>query len=168
MTLPKNKLNINKIETPYLLYECFSNNYNNADYPYPAKMHPVLAYIGSKSLMQYIDSIPKRKEWLYKLLKIIEDEQIPKMYFNTEADIVPLRLAYILKFKSREQFKFIDDWIWFKQPIVATQEKLERFGYYEGMCPISEMIGNKIMNLPILTDCKQQEIFLIKIKEIYK
>ena len=162
------KLNFPTKKMPYLQHESSSSYYNNNDYPYPAKLHPVLAFIGMKSLKEYKESIYIRKEWLSKLLKIINKEEIPSMYFNSNADIIPLRLAYLLKNKKREEFDFIDDCIWFKQPIVATNEALGFFGYTEGGCPMSESIGRRIMNLPIILERRKQDDFLIKIKKIYK
>ena len=57
--------------------------------------------------------------------------------------------------------------IGFKQPIVATTEDLKNFGYELGTCPIAEQIGNKIMNLPILLDKKDQDRFLKYLNKTY-
>jgi hypothetical protein len=38
--------------------------------------------------------------------------------------------------------------IWFIQPIIGSNDNLEKFGYYEGMCPISEETGRGIINIP--------------------
>ena len=39
-------------------------------------------------------------------------------------------------------------WTWFMQPIIATSEPLESFGYVNGACPIAERIGAGMVNLP--------------------
>lgn len=163
----RQKLHLPVTKKPYLQHESASDSFSNNDYPYPAKLHPALAYIGSKSLHQYIESIPTRKLWVQVLMKIVKSEDLPKMYFKLDADIVPLRFVYMLKKKSRDNFRFIDDWIWFKQPIVATTESLDNFGYREGACPISEEIGETIMNLPIILDIEKQDQFLMQLRKVY-
>jgi hypothetical protein len=40
------------------------------------------------------------------------------------------------------------DWTWFMQPIVATSEPLENFGYIPDSCPVSEALGPGMANLP--------------------
>lgn len=162
------KLHLPIRKLPYLQHESSSSCFANTDYPYPARLHPAFAYIGIKSLEQYKESIQIRREWLKELLEIIKNEDIPQMYFNPDADIVPLRLAYVLKKNNRDRFTFIDDWVWFKQPIVATSESLDNFGYYEGACPTSEQVGKHIMNLPMVMIKDQQEKFLRKLKKIYR
>lgn len=161
------KLHLPVAKKPYLQHESASDCFSNSDYPYPAKLHPALAFVGSKSLQQYIESIPIRKRWIQVLMEIVKSEDLPMMYFNQDADIVPLRLVYMLKKKSRGDFGFIDDWVWFKQPIVATAEPLENFGYKEGSCPTSEDTGENIMNLPIILEKEKQDHFLRLIRKVY-
>lgn len=163
----RHKLHLPVAKKPYLQHESASDCFSNNDYPYPAKLHPALAYVGSKSLQQYIESVPARKLWIQVLMEIVKSENLPMMYFNQDADIVPLRLVYILKEKTRRDFGFIDDWIWFKQPIVATAEPLENFGYREGSCPISEDTGENIMNLPIILEKEKQDQFLRQLRKVY-
>ena len=58
-------------------------------------------------------------------------------------------------------------WIWFLEPIVATNEPLHKFGYKVGSCPIAEEIGKGIINLPINLEEKHLEDLLNKLtKEI--
>lgn len=168
MNAIRQKIHIPIKKLPYLQHESSSSCYRNSDYPYPAKLHPALAYIGIKSLNQYKESIPVRKQLLKELIEIIKDEDIPKMYFDPDADIVPLRLAYMLRNKDRDRFNFIDDWVWFKQPIVATSESLDHFGYYKGTCHTSEQVGERIMNLPMIIDKDKQIQFLSYLKKMYE
>lgn len=46
---------------------------------------------------------------------------MPAAYYDTGCDIIPLRIAYSTHF-ALTVFSYIDDWIWFKTPIVATKE----------------------------------------------
>ena len=43
---------------------------------------------------------------------------------------------------------FLDDDVWFRTPIIATNIPLELFGYQKGDCSISEKIGPQMLNLP--------------------
>ena len=91
---------------------------------------------------------------------------MPAAYYDTGYDIIPLRIAYSTHF-ALTVFSYIDDWIWFKTPIVATKENICDFGYHWGGCPVAEKIGKSIMNLPVIIDSKQQNIFLRNIKKTY-
>ena len=163
----RHKLHLPVAKKPYLQHESASDCFSNNVYPYPAKLHPALAFVGSKSLQQYIESIPIRKRWIQVLMEIVKSEDLPMMYFNQDADTLPLRLVYMLKKKSRGDFGFIGDCVWFKQPIVATAEPLENFGYKEGSCPTSEDTGENIMNLPIILEKEKQDDFLRQLRKVY-
>lgn len=155
----KNKIKMAKLPSPYLHYEASTKTDENDTYPYPAQMPPMIAAIGVKSLEEYLSTIDTRKKRLRDYLSIIKDEdKIPKAYYNTDNDIIPLRFAF---FDYRGKYSFVDDWVWFKQPIVASSEPLENFGYLKGMCPNSEATGQRIMNLPILIN-EKKHIALVK------
>ena len=91
-----------------------------------------------------------------ELLEIFKNSEmrpyLPKAYLNERLDIVPLRFAWSQPDGAavRERLsRFVDvSWTWFLQPIVATSEPLDRFGYQRGACPISEQIGMDMVNLP--------------------
>ena len=159
-----NKLHLTYGISPYLEYEASTNTDSNEVYPYPAKMTPMQAKIGIQSLAEYGESIPKRRERLKSFINMMEGKvHIPNAYYDNERDIVPLRFAFTTP--NRSSYVFIDDWIWFKHPIVASVEPLENFGYEEGMCPVSEKTGNEIMNFPILMNDKQNEKLIKQIKK---
>lgn len=158
------KMHLSRAISPYLEFEASTNIGPNGVYPFPAKMAPMQAKIGLQSLEDYKASIPKRKERLIKFIRIMKGKvYIPKAYFDNDRDIVPLRFAFTTSNKSG--YAFIDDWVWFKQPIVASGEPLENFGYRKGMCPASERIGNDIMNFPILMNDKRNERLIKQIKK---
>ena len=156
------KMHILHSMTPYLEYEASTKTDNNEQYPYPAKMPSFLAHIGRISLNEFILSVVDRKKRLSDLLSVVKEEgMMPKAYFNKDNDIVPLRFAFISK--NRQKYTFIDNWVWFKQPIVASTEPLGNFGYEEGMCPCAEEVGACIMNLPILLNEKKHAKLIKKI-----
>lgn len=156
------KVHLPQPQVPYLQYEASSKIDGNDFYPYPAKMPPMLAMIGINSLKEYVSLIDKRKDRLEDYLKACKNiANVPKAYFDNNCDIIPLRFAFISN--NREQYGFIDDWIWFKQPIVASDEPLENFGYVKGMCPNSERIGLTIMNFPILLDVQRHNKLMKRI-----
>jgi len=150
--------------SPYLEFEASTNANSNEVYPYPAKMTPMQAKIGIQSLAEYGKSVSKRKERLKSFINMMEGKvHIPYAYYDNERDIVPLRFAFATP--NRSGYVFIDDWIWFKQPIVASLEPLENFGYKKGMCPSSEKTGDEIMNFPILLDDDKNERLIKQIKK---
>lgn len=159
------KVHLNKTFSPFLVYESSAKTGNNTFYPYPAKMPSMLAFIGMKSLNEYILSIEKRKQRLRELILLFkEKEVIPQAYFDQERDIVPLRFVFMSD--NREKYSFIDDWVWFKRPIVATVEPLEYFGYFKGACPIAEKVGYSIMNYPILLSERKNNLLIIKTESL--
>lgn len=162
-----NKLHIHNEISPYLELETSAKIAINPYYSYPAKLPSVLAKIGLHVLEQYKANIHQRQSWLKEILQVVEKkEDMPAAYYDTGCDIIPLRIAYSTHF-ALTVFSYIDDWIWFKTPIVATKENICDFGYHWGGCPVAEKIGKSIMNLPVIIDSKQQNIFLRNIKKTY-
>jgi dTDP-4-amino-4,6-dideoxygalactose transaminase len=159
------KLGIGNKRNPFLVCDDSSVvRGETAMYPYPAKLHPALAYIGIKSLQKYIESVPYRGKWLNSVLSSLSNRyEVPAAYNDDKCKIVPLRIAFY-KNKNSEDFCFVDDWVWFKQPIVATSEPLENFYYVYGTCPNAESIGKRIMNYPVILDPHKQKKFLNIIK----
>ena len=152
------------------LYNDFSSNVSqDSDYPYPARMPQKLAFLALRSLEDYKKNIQTRKEFANKTIAIVtEKELVPNIFFDLNADIVPLRVAYILKNKTKRDYSFLDTgWIWFQRPIVATSEDLKNFGYAAGSCPNSEEVGKSIMNIPIYYDLKKQNTILRYLSILY-
>lgn len=163
----KSRLGIKQATTPYLQNEASSTISESSFYPYPSTFPSFLAKIGLNVFKQYEESLETRNKWMQTLVTYLKDrEELPGAYFDSNSEIVPLRIAFESN-KSTNKFGYIDDWVWFKQPIVATTEDLKNFGYEMGTCPISEQIGSKIMNLPILLDKKDQDRFLKYLNKTY-
>ncbi len=164
VTVLMRKLHLSQGLMPYLQYEASTNTEANPIYPYPAKMPAVLARIGINSLEDYKKSVGKRTRILNQYLRVFEETgYIPKAYYDNTCEIVPLRFAFTIN--NRDSFDFIDNWIWFKKPIVASEEPIERFGYKTGMCPVSENVGETIMNFPILLDYRRHNRLFKRLKK---
>lgn len=125
-------------------------------YPYPAKMPGFLAAVGILETKRWTEVAEERKAFLRGLLDAVGNGRmpypIPGAYFNKRLDIVPLRLAWTQPDGASVRKRlggFIHvPWTWFLQPIIATGDALESFGYRRGVCPISERIGPGMVNLP--------------------
>lgn len=129
---------------------------SSTSYPYPAKMPGFLAAVGIIEANRWPKVAEERKKLLRGLLDVAENnemrQRIPRCYFDKRLDIVPLRFAWTQPDGAliREKFAgFVHvAWTWFLQPIIATSEPLEHFGYHKGVCPISERVGSGMVNLP--------------------
>lgn len=127
-----------------------------SSYPYPARLPGFLAAVGIHEIKRWPQMAADRKELLRGLLEAAENSgmrpYIPKSYLNKRLEIVPLRFAWSQSdgASARDRLsRFVHvAWTWFLQPIVATSEPMESFGYKKGTCPISERIGPGMVNLP--------------------
>jgi perosamine synthetase len=143
------------VQQPFLSDD-FSSSLNLPSYPYPAKMPEFLALVGLCEIRQWPNQVILRKRILEKLLDIVKNSNIypllPSAYHDANLDIIPLRLAWadtdgVARRKLMRGF-IHTPWTWFMQPIVATNEPLENYGYKSGACLISENIGLRMVNLP--------------------
>jgi dTDP-4-amino-4,6-dideoxygalactose transaminase len=127
-----------------------------SSYPYPARLPGFLAALGLHEVARWPQDAADRKVALREFLEIIENSDVrtylPKAYRNKQLDIVPLRFAWSQPdgAAARERLsRFVQvSWTLFLQPIVATSEPLESFGYHKGACPVSEKTGLGMVNLP--------------------
>jgi dTDP-4-amino-4,6-dideoxygalactose transaminase len=134
----------------------FTYHVKKSYYEYPSKYPKILSSICLIELERYLSEIEILKNFMNKYIKDLNQRFIilPKGYFNSNNDIVPLRIAFQIKGEKEAQYfykRFDGDYFWFKKPIVASSDPLESFGYYLGDCPNAEMIGKNIINVP----CKQ-------------
>lgn len=152
------------------LSEDFGLNYVTS-YPYPAKLPAFLAAIGLIEIERWDTVVFERTLLLERLMDAIShsqaDSRLPKAYRNKSLQIVPLRFAWTEPEganvrTSIKHFVHVS-WTWFMQPIIATNEPLERFGYRAGSCPVSERIGPGMVNIPCNVSrkdaCKLIELF---------
>ena len=125
-------------------------------YPYPARLPAFLAEVGLYEIQRWPQIVNDRKEALSELIKLAQNSRIrkylPKVYFDPQLNIVPLRFAWSQPNgesmrKKLSRFVHVSS-TWFMQPIIATHDPLERFGYIRGACPLSERSGEGMVNLP--------------------
>lgn len=153
-----------------LTFDSSSSYMNHGMYPYPAKMSNCIANIALHSLREHKNRIPLLKEHANEIISILKDygEDID-VYEDCSRDIVPLRIIYNPKHKVAASLikQAMIDWIWFKSPIVYTNEPIESFGYHKGDCPNSEKISGIVMNIPLYTDEAKHRSMLHIIKKAY-
>jgi len=162
--LLKNKLF--HTQDPFLSDECGVRLYS--DYPYPAKLPAFLAALGIMEVKRWSTVMSERKELLRILLEVANSEptnfRVPKAYTNEHFKIIPLRFAWSQPDGANVRNMISDfvhtPWTWFMQPIIATNEPLESFGYHSGTCPISERIGPDMINVPCNIDYNKFTLIL--------
>jgi len=143
-----------KGEQPFLdddfAVECSSS------YPYPARLPGFLAQLGLIEIDRWAKVAAQRKAVLQELLEMSRslgrDDMLPSVYLDGRFDIVPLRFVWHTDDGAKQRETLSDgldvSWTWFMQPIVATTESLECFGYHMGDCPVAESIGHEMVNVP--------------------
>jgi perosamine synthetase len=139
---------------PFLMDDAGAST--GAGYPYPAKMPPFLAAVGLEELKRWNSTATDRRVLLARLLECTRgtwvEPHLPSVYRDPRLDIVPLRFAWSQTegpdIRDRLS-RFVDvDWTWFRQPLIATVEPLANLGYVTGSCPVSERVGQGVINLP--------------------
>lgn len=142
-------------------------------YPYPARMPGFLAALGIMEIERWSFTMSQRKEMLNALLRVIEEqsgEKVAQSYYDGSREIVPLRLAWRAKDAAllrKRLSSFIDtDGIWFMQPVIASNEPLDHFGYESGQCPKSETVGHEVVNLPCNIPRDSLPILIEKLREV--
>ena len=162
-----------QLESPFLDQDS-GISFNNT-YPYPAKLPNFLSEVGILEIQKWNEDVVKKKKVLKAYIKFMKiknlDPFIPKSYLDTKLDIIPSRFVFSMPNGENMRTnisKYLNTaWIWFMEPIVATNEPLHKFGYKAGSCPIAEEIGKGIINLPINLEEKHLEDLLNKLtKEI--
>ena len=150
-----------KISNPYL-NDDIGIDFKERTYPYPSKMPLFISKLAYRELKNWEKLKSLRLINFHLFLNYFSDSElkysIPKIYFNKDLDIVPLRFILygedLINYKKKWA-RFLDiDSIWFERPIIATKNELIDFDYNIGQCPISEKIGKHIINLPLCYDPK--------------
>jgi perosamine synthetase len=146
--------------------------YNN---PYPAKIPPFLAKIGVYEIQRWKVKSNDRKKMLSLILNSAfgngKKLHIPVIYFKSSIDIIPLRFVWSERNGTsiRKLFShFVDvDNTWFMKPIVGTNEPLESLGYLEGSCPVSEVTGKNIINIPCCMKLDEQQRLIEELELVF-
>jgi perosamine synthetase len=164
---------INGSLSPYLDKD-FDSRTVHKDYPYPAKLPSFLALLGILELQRWENTAEERKinlkTYISFFIKNNISNKLPSAYFDSSRHIIPLRVAWssqdgnLLKNNIRN---FIQtSWIWFTEPIISTTVPLSKLNYKNGDCPISEKIGENIINLPTSISPSEVNIILSKLEKI--
>ena len=150
-----------KISNPYL-NDDFGIESIEKTYPYPSKMPLFISKLAQIEFKNWEKLKDLRLMNFQLLLNYFNKSKlkhcIPRIYYNEDIEIIPLR--FILYGEGLVDYKkkwgtFLDiDSIWFESPIIATKNELLDFDYNIGECPISEKIGKHIINLPLCYDIK--------------
>lgn len=131
-----------------------------AAYPYPAKLPAFLAVVGLIEVKRWPKVSMDRKISLQRLVvkfsQYPSGSYLPAAYRNKALEIVPLRFAWSEPqggdIRNSMRYFIHVARTWFMEPIIATKEPLEKFGYCSGACPISERIGHNMVNIPCIFD----------------
>jgi perosamine synthetase len=131
----------------------------SSTYPFPAIIPSFLAQLGLIELEQWKKRKKIRQDLLKSFLELSASLDltrfIPTPYYDKKIEIVPLRFVYThpcADVISKNISKFVDiSWFWFEKPIIACEDPQE-LGYISGSCPISEKIGQEIINWPCVLD----------------
>lgn len=140
----------------------------SSPYPYPARMPAFLARLGLFELQCWKKERIRRKFFLSEYLRLSKELNItnllPKSYFDSNLDIVPLRFVFRSSQieKARKKLnKCLDvSQMWFQSPIICTQRGPETLGYSWGSCPNAEKSAKSIINWPcVLSGGWEKKIF---------
>jgi len=142
--------------SPFLL-EDFGSGTDMPSYPYPARLPTFVAAVGLSQVARWNELRNHRVASLDLLRQALAQTAMGKHFPRVLGDpgtyIVPLRLAWSQPDGEavRHQISsFIaTEGTWFREPIVATPEPPENFGYKWGSCPESERLGPGMVNIPI-------------------
>lgn len=124
-------------------------------YPYPARLPIFLAQLGLFELERWPAQVERRRALLNQYLAVAAASAavtVPAVYQDLRRCIVPLRYVFASEradalTKALGHF-FDTNWTWFRQPVVCTTEGPPSLGYVTGSCPLSEAVGNQIVNVP--------------------
>lgn len=137
--------------------------FNNEDYSsmifntqnYLIRMPLFLIILGLFELNNWHNISKQRERNLKLLIKTIKSDStinIPSCYEDSKRVIVPLRLAWLsseLGFNKFDMFSLVyTDGVWFKMPVVSTNEPMINFKYKENQCLKAEKMFKEIENLP--------------------
>lgn len=119
-----------------------------AGYPYPCRLSPAQARIGSSQIADLPRNLAHRRRlaaWLeerigwYAPARTPLEEQAWLRYSFLVAD----RAEFDRRVRSRFDIPF-----WFTSPIYGRDRDLERVGYRPGSCPVAERSARHVVNLP--------------------
>lgn len=119
-----------------------------ADYPYPCRLSPAQALLGSRQLRRFEANRGHRHA------AVAELERRIARFSNLRRELhesVMLRYSFLVRdraaFERRLSERF-DLGVWFTSVVHGRQDALEKVGYSVGSCPIAENAARHIVNFP--------------------
>ncbi len=157
---------------PPFLSEDFGSGSAMPSYPYPSRLPTFVAAIGLGQVARWNELRTHRAVSLSVMRQALSQtavgRHLPKVLVDPRMQVVPLRLAWSQPNGDavrRRLASFIaTEGTWFMQPIVATPEPPENFGYKWGSCPESERLGPGMVNIPIPDDPDAVQILIERIQ----
>lgn len=154
------------------LSEDFGSDSSMPSYPYPSRLPTFVAAIGLGQVARWNELKTHRVSSLCVMRQALAQtavgQHLPKVLADPSMQIVPLRLAWSQPngdaIRHRLASFIATEGTWFMQPIVATPEPPENFGYKWGSCPESERLGPGMVNLPIPDDPHAVQILIDRIQ----
>lgn len=145
-----------KQSNPSVFFGEESARNSHFQYAYPAQMPSFLAKLGLLEIENWDSTSKRRRDALSKFLLEIRSlnliDRLPQAYFDSDREIIPRRIVWS-QTSGPEIRRFLDshvdvDATWFLDPIIATTHDLGEFNYKWGNCPLSEISGQGMVNLP--------------------
>lgn len=126
-----------------------------ASYPYPARMPPFLARLGTFELERWPRERERRERLLQDYLALAAEtglkRNLPAAYFDRRRRIVPLRLAFALPGRDevfRRMRSVSVEETWFSEPVIGAAGGPEAIGYRWGSAPRAESCARGLVNWP--------------------
>lgn len=158
----------------YAVEDDFVITKNEIKKPYLVKFPTFLAQYGIHLILEWENTEKIRVENLKLLLNYFSKskykEYLPKSYYSESTYIVPLRFVWSQPNGDVERKKLSKlihvEWTWFLKPIISTNKPLKEFYYKIGDSPISEKIGNGMVNLPCNLSIYETKILIEKFNNL--
>lgn len=141
-------------------------------YSYPSRMPNFIAEIGLLELKKYNQNKKNRIRLLQDYLKVFGDlnksNLIPKAYYNSDNQIIPLRLIVNVQ-NQKQTINFFKNTFdikssWFQNSIIGISDPKE-LGYKEGSCKNSEKFNKTVINFPCTFEKANKKVLFAKLKE---
>lgn len=144
-----------KYKYPYLYNDSdpFDTNLDSP-YPYPAKISPCFAYLGTLNLNIWDKTSTLRKFNFYLLINYFKNKDVimPKSYFKSNLEIIPLRFILYIKNES-VYFNYLSEILprnsmWFVTPLACNND-YSNFGINEFEIKNCLVLNKTIFNIPV-------------------
>lgn len=137
-------------------------------YPYPARMPAMLARLGLHELERWPAEARRRADILTRYVRAAQgtpvEHMLPAAYTDPARHIVGHRFAYrhpkAEDHHTRMDARVHTAWTWFPVPVLGATQGLASLGYHTGACPVSEQVGQGIVNWPCVIEADTEKPLL--------